>query len=154
MFRPLTGPARDVVLLVARVLLGVVFFAHGFQKVFVYGFDGVTANFTKMGVPLAPVSAAYASVVELLGGALLILGVGTTVVAVLVALDMVGASLTTGSYAAILVSQHGFELEGVILTGALLLMVTGAGRFSIDHILASRRTRRTQAAAQAPQTVV
>ena len=139
MFRPLTGTPRDIALLVALVVLGVVFFAHGFQKVFTYGFAGVTANFTKMGVPLAPVSAAYASVVELVGGALLILGVGTTVVAILVALDMLGASLTTGSYTAVLVSQHGFELEGVILTGALLLMVTGAGRFSIDRIVSSRR---------------
>jgi uncharacterized membrane protein YphA (DoxX/SURF4 family) len=60
-------------------------------------------------------------------------------IALLVARVVLGASLTTGSYAAVLVSQHGFELEGVIFTGALLLMVTGAGRFSIDHIASSRR---------------
>ncbi|MCU1651138.1 MAG: hypothetical protein JWQ60_2287, partial [Pseudonocardia sp.] len=33
----------------------------------------------------------------------------------------------------------GFELEGMILVGALLLLVIGAGRFSIDHLLLSRR---------------
>src|SRR5579884_2850227 len=140
MLRPLTGPARDALTLVARVLLGVVLVAHGAQKVFTYGLPGVTASFAKMGVPLAPVSAAYASIVELVGGALLILGAGTTVVAVLVALDMLGASLTTGSFThGVFVGQHGFELEATILVGALLLLVTGAGRFSVDRLLLARR---------------
>lgn len=126
-------------LLAARVVLGVVLFAHGFQKVFTYGFAGVTASFAKMGVPVPPVSAAYATVVELVGGTLLVFGAGTTVVAVLVALDMLGASLTTGSYAAVLVSEHGFELEGAILAGALALLASGPGRFSVDHLLLRRR---------------
>jgi putative oxidoreductase len=119
--RPLSGPVRDVALLVARVLLGVVLVAHGAQKLFSYGFD------------------AYASVVELVGGGLLILGAATTIVSALVVLDMLGASLTTGSFTSIFVASHGFELEGMILVGALLLLVTGAGRFSIDHLLLSRR---------------
>ncbi|MDT7629925.1 MAG: hypothetical protein QOI50_1855, partial [Pseudonocardiales bacterium] len=38
MLRPLSGPVRDVALLVARVLLGVVLIAHGAQKLFSYGF--------------------------------------------------------------------------------------------------------------------
>jgi putative oxidoreductase len=71
MLPPLSGPARDVALLIARVLLGVVLFAHGFQKVFIYGLSGTTAAFTKIGVPVAPASAAYASIVELVSGGLL-----------------------------------------------------------------------------------
>jgi putative oxidoreductase len=74
MLSPLSGPVRDVALLVARVLLGVVLFAHGFQKVFIYGFGGTTMAFTKIGVPVPPASAAYAAIVELPGGGLLILG--------------------------------------------------------------------------------
>jgi putative oxidoreductase len=137
MLRPLSGPVRDVALLVARVLLGVVLIAHGAQKLF--SFDGTTGAFAKMGVPLPQVSAAYASVVELVGGGLLVLGAATTIVSALVVLDMLGASLTTGSFTSVLVATHGFELEGMILVGALLLLVTGAGRFSIDHLLLSRR---------------
>jgi putative oxidoreductase len=139
MLRPLSGTPRDVALLVGRVLLGVVLFAHGFQKVFIYGFAGATDAFTKMGVPVPPASVAYASAVELVGGGLLILGAFTTIVSALVVLDMLGAALTTGHYAAILVQSRGFELEGAILVGALLLLVTGAGRYSIDHLLLSRR---------------
>jgi len=140
MLRTLSGTPRDIALLVARVLLGVVLFAHGFQKMFSYGFAGTTGAFTKMGVPLPPVSAAYASVVELIGGGLLILGAFTTIVSVLVVLDMLGASFTTGHYAAIFVQNSGFELEGTILVGALLLLVVGAGRYSIDHLLTGRRS--------------
>ncbi|MDT7601729.1 MAG: putative oxidoreductase [Pseudonocardiales bacterium] len=139
MLCPLSGPVRDVALLVARVLLGVVLVAHGAQKLFSYGFDGTSGAFAKMGVPLPQVSAAYASVVELVGGGLLILGAATTIVSALVVLDMLGASLTTGSFTSIFVASHGFELEGMILVGALLLLVIGAGRFSIDHLLLSRR---------------
>jgi putative oxidoreductase len=139
MLPPLSGPARDVALLIARVLLGVVLFAHGFQKVFIYGLSGTTAAFTKIGVPVAPASAAYASIVELVSGGLLILGAATTVVSALVVLDMIGASLTTHSFLhGVFVQQHGFELEALICGGALLLLVTGAGRHSIDHLLLSR----------------
>ena len=140
MLRPLSGPAREVAVLVARVLLGVALFAHGFQKLFVYGLGGTTAAFTKMGVPVPPASAASASLVELVGGGLLILGAATTIVSVLVALDMIGASLTTGSFLnGVFVGQHGFELEASILVGALLLLVIGAGRYSLDHLLLTRR---------------
>ena len=145
MLRPLSGTPRDVALLVARVLLGVVLFAHGFQKVFIYGFGGVTASFAKIGVPLPPVSAAYASIVELVGGGLLILGAATTIVSALVVLDMIGACITTGSYAAVFVDSNGWELEGAILVGALLLLVTGAGKYSIDHLLLNRRRAATTA---------
>jgi putative oxidoreductase len=147
MLRPLTGHARDSALAVARILLGIVLCAHGAQKLFSYGFAGTTAAFAKIGVPLPAVSAAYASVVELVGGGLLILGVATTIVSALVVVDMIGASLTTGSYASVFVESHGFELEASLLAGALLLLVAGAGRYSVDHLLLARRE-----AATAPTT--
>jgi putative oxidoreductase len=140
MLAPLPGPARDIALLVARVLLGVVLFAHGFQKVFISGLDRTTTAFTRIGVPVPPASAAYASIVELVGGGLLILGIATTIVSALVVLEMIGASLTTHSFInGVFVQQHGFELEASICGGALLLLITGAGRYSIDHLLLRRR---------------
>lgn len=140
LLRPLTGPARDAALAVGRILLGVVLIAHGGQKVFTYGFTGTTQAMAKMGVPLPPVSAAYASSVELLGGALLVLGALTTVVSVLVMLDMIGAAVFSGALTTVFAQNNGWELIGVIGVGALLLAATGAGRFSVDHVLAGRRT--------------
>ena len=145
MLRPLTGSARDSVLAVGRILLGIVLLAHGAQKLFSYGFAGTTAAFGKMGVPLPAVSAAYASVVELVGGGLLILGAATTIASTLVVLDMIGASITTGSYASVFVETHGFELEASICAVALLLLVTGAGRYSVDHLLLAKREAATSA---------
>ena len=132
-------PARDALLLVARVLLGVVLIAHGAQKFFSYGIAGTAASFAQMGVPLPAVSATFAAVVELVGGAALILGAGTVVAALLVALNMLGAFLFVHAGNGVFVDAGGFELVAAIGAGAVVLAAVGAGRFSVDHVLAGRR---------------
>jgi putative oxidoreductase len=108
--------------------------------VFIYGLGGTTTAFTKIGVPIPPASAAYAAIVELVDGGLLIPGAATTIVSALVVLDMIGVSLTTHSFLnGVFVQHHGFELEASICVGALLLLVAGAGRYSTDHLLLRRR---------------
>src|SRR4051794_9667862 len=80
----------DVVALLARVGVGVVFIAHGWQKIQV----GVTATahgFDHLGVPVPTAAAVYATFVELLGGAAVILGLGLPVAGVLLFADMLGA---------------------------------------------------------------
>lgn len=138
--RPLPGPINDIALLVARIVLGVVLIAHGWQKLVTNGFAATTAGFTKMGIPAPPVSAAYASVVELVGGILIVLGALTTLVGVLVVLDMLGAIALVHGGNGVFVGSGGWELVGVIAVGGLLLAASGAGKFSIDHALNSRRT--------------
>src|SRR5512142_775740 len=80
-------------LLVLRVVVGVVFLAHGAQKVFVFGHPGVTGMMTKFGVPLPGVASLVVMFVELVGGAALILGVLTRVAAALLSIDMLVALL-------------------------------------------------------------
>ncbi|GAA0938450.1 DoxX family protein [Pseudonocardia zijingensis] len=140
MIRTLPPSARDAALLVARLLLGVVLIAHGWQKVVSNGLGATAEGFGKMGVPLAPVSAAYAGIVELVGGALLLVGAGTALVGVLVVLDMLGAALLVHVGNGVMASDGGWELVGVIGAAALLLAAVGAGRYSVDHALASRST--------------
>jgi putative oxidoreductase len=137
--RTLPPSTRDGALLLARLLLGVVLIAHGWQKVFTWGLGGTAQAFAGMGVPLAPVSAAYAGIVELVGGALLVLGAGTAVVGVLVALDMLGAALLVHATNGVMASDGGWELVGMIGALALVLAAVGAGRFSVDHAVAGRR---------------
>src|SRR3954452_17060018 len=59
---------RDLVLLLARVTFGLVFFAHGWQKLFTNGVDGTAAFFDQAGVPAAPLTAGAAPPFELIGG--------------------------------------------------------------------------------------
>ena len=143
--RSLTRPvhaSRDLVLLIARVGLGVVFIAHGWQKYRTNGIDGTATGFDQMGVPAPTLSAYYATAVELIGGAALILGALTTVAGVLLTLDMVGAfafvHLSNGPF----VADGGWELVVVLGLAALTLASVGAGRYSVDNSF-SRAARRT-----------
>ena len=131
--------ARDALLLVARVIVGIVLIAHGAQKLFSYGIDGTAAAFAQMGVPMSSAAAVFAAVVELVGGAALLLGAATVVAGALVVLNMLGAFLLVHIGNGVFVTDNGFELVAVIAAAALLLVAAGPGRYSIDHALADRR---------------
>ena len=138
-----TAAARDLVLLISRIGLGVVFIAHGWQKFHTNGLDKTAAAFEQMGVPAPTLSAYYATGIELLGGVALILGVLTPVAGVLLALDMAGAlafvHLSNGVFAA----DGGWELVGVLGLLSLTLAAVGAGRVSLDSIFTRSTTRAT-----------
>jgi putative oxidoreductase len=132
-------PIYDAVALLARCGVGVVFLAHGWQKIQV----GVTAtghNFHGMGVPLPTAAAVYATFVELLGGAALILGVALPVAGTLLFLDMAGAFVFVhAQHGVFLVDKgrprNGFELVLVLGLASLLFAAGGAGRLTLDHRL-------------------
>ncbi|MDI6099442.1 DoxX family protein [Actinoplanes sp. NEAU-A12] len=141
---------RDLTLLVTRVALGVVFIAHGWQKFDEWGLDGTAAAFGQMGVPLPTASAWFAAIIELAGGVALIAGLAVPLVALLLAVDMIGALLIVHAGNGVFVSAGGFELVLTLAAAALLLGVSGAGRFSVDRLVAPRLpgnlTRRTTGA--------
>jgi putative oxidoreductase len=135
--------ARDAVLLVARVVLGVVLVRHGWQKVSEYGISGTSASFDQMGVPAPGAAAVFSAIAELGGGILLILGLLVPVAALLVVLDMVGAFVLVHLGLEPLVTENGWELVGAIAVGALLIGALGAGRASLDHAVFGRRRAAT-----------
>lgn len=141
LFRP-PAIVRDIALLITRILLGVILMAHGWQKFSTWGLSGTAASFEQMGAPVPQLSAAVAATVELVGGLALILGIATPAVALLAALNMLGAYLIAHTGAGIFVKDGGWELVGAIGTAALALVGAGAGRFSLDGLL-GRRTRST-----------
>ena len=69
-------------LTVLRVVIGIVFLAHGVEKFFISGVGGVTGFFTQLGIPLPGLSAFVVSFFELVAGAALIIGFYTRLAAI------------------------------------------------------------------------
>lgn len=126
-------------LAVLRVVLGAVFLAHGAQKVFVWGFEGVSAGFAGMDIPLAAVAGPAVALAELLGGAALVLGLFTRPVAAVLALVMLGA-LFMVHLAAGFFAPDGIEFVLTLFAGSAALVLTGPGRYSLDAAIAGRRS--------------
>lgn len=146
-----TTPTQDVVLLVARLALGAVMIAHGWQKLDQGGLGGTADGFAAMGIPLAPAAAAFAIAIEIGGGVLVLLGALTPVVGVLWALNMAGAGWFVHRDA-FFAAEGGYELVLVLGVLGLVLASTGSGRLSLDHLLTRQLTGQREGAQQ-PETI-
>lgn len=151
--RPLPEPYRDVALLLARVLLAVVMFAHGYQKMVINGIGRTTQGFESLSIPLAIVSASFVTVVEFAGSALLLVGALTPFIAACNLVIMAGAAAFVHAKNGIFIADGGWELVGVIGAGFVLLAAAGPGRFSVDHAVATRQRQSREALARARPAV-
>lgn len=143
----------DVGLLIGRTVIGLVFLAHGLQK-FRDGIGTTAEGFEQMGIPAPTVSAGLQATLEVAGGALLVAGALTAVVGALLAASMLGAAFLVHSEA-FYAAEGGWELVGVLAATSLLLALAGAGRFSVDALLArtgQAQRDRTQTAQKPPAT--
>jgi len=134
--QPFLSSQRDVLLLLARILLVILFVLFGWQKI--ANFSGTIAFMGTEGAPAPIVSAAIAVVMELFVGIALLVGFYTRPLALLLALYTVGAAL---------IGHHFWTMTGgeqmnnmihfykniAIAGGLLALCAAGPGRFSIDR---------------------
>lgn len=129
---------------VVRVTLGVIFFAHGAQKVFGwfggYGLKGTTGYFVSIGLPL-PVAYA-ACFLELLGGVGLVLGLFTRLAALAIIAMMTGAIAKVHWPHGFFINWelapgrgHGFEANLAYIAMALACVIAGGGAVSLDLLL-------------------
>jgi putative oxidoreductase len=142
MTAPRTLPSTNAgaALLVLRLTLGIVMLAHGYQKVFTFGFAGITQGFTQMGVPLPGVTAPLVSLLELLGGVALIIGLLTRLAALGFVFDMLGAMAFVHFKNGFFLPT-GFEFAFTLLGVSIAVMLGGAGIASVDGMIAERRRR-------------
>jgi len=124
-------------------VLGVVFFAHGAQKMLGwfggYGFHGTMGFFTHMGMPAAVAFLIICT--EFFGGLGLIVGLLTRIAALGIGCEMIGAifmvHLPNGFFMNWVGTQkgEGFEYHLLVIAVAATLLLRGAGAFSVDRAL-------------------
>ena len=144
MIAHLTGTHADWIVAVARIVLGIIFFAHGAQLMLGwYGGLGLSSSmrmFTEH-LHLPPALAFLIIAGELFSGVGLVVGLFTRIAALVIALTMVGAIATVHLRFGLFLNWfgtqegHGIEYHLLAIALALIIVVQGAGAFSLDRLL-------------------
>ncbi|RBQ15050.1 hypothetical protein DP939_37235 [Spongiactinospora rosea] len=135
--------AKPVALLLARVAIGAVFFAHGWMKLTKAGLEATTGGFEQMGIPLATLAAPAVTFLEIIGGIAIIIGAALPVAGTLLAIDMVGAIFFVHLGKGFFVENGGYEFVLALAAGALAVGFSGGGALAVDTFLQERRTPET-----------
>jgi putative oxidoreductase len=152
MLRKLTQTDNSTATTIIRVLLGLVFFAHGAQKMLGwfggYGFSGTMGFFT--GVLHIPAAFAFLAIAaEFFGGLGLIFGFLTRVAALGVAVNMLVAIVMVHSRSGFFMNWsgsqkgEGFEYHLLVLAMSAFLMIEGAGGVSVDRKVSAEKYARS-----------
>ncbi|HEY8663213.1 MAG TPA: DoxX family protein [Propionibacteriaceae bacterium] len=124
---------QDIGLLVARLTLGLVLVAHGWQR-FTHGIGPTVDTLTRYGLPEPQLFAWGATVLEVIGGALLIFGLLTPIVAAFVVAEQVMVIAWLKWQNGLWKVADGIEYPVALAALALILVVFGAGRTGVDML--------------------
>ena len=147
-----SAPAAVVLI---RVMVGGVFLSEGIQK-FLFVDEAGAARFARIGIPSPQVMAPFVGVVEIICGALVVIGLLTRLASIALLIDILVAIVSTKipillghgfwRFSAGKVAYYGFwgmlheaRTDLSMLLGLLFLLIVGAGVWSIDRRLASTR---------------
>jgi putative oxidoreductase len=124
-------------LLLVRLYWGWQFAQTGWGKL--HHLSHVTQFFSSLGIPLPGFNAAFVSGLEFVGGILLIVGLGTRLVGLLLAVDMIVAYIMTdlSALASIISNPDNFygDAAYTFLIASLIVLIFGPGRFSLDYLI-------------------
>lgn len=143
MSESIVAPTHDWGLLILRLGLGIIFAFHGWMKANPRGPVGGVRGFSgwlgQLGVPVPGVFGWIVVLLETVGAALLILGLGARILAAGYAVDMLAAILLVKRGMAkkrfMEPDGTGWEFEFALLAAALALVFTGAGRVALDQMI-------------------
>ena len=116
---------------VLRLVFGLIFLVHGFMKV-----TNVSATgqfFSAIGIPAASFFAIVVMLVEFLGGIALILGLFTRWASLFIAIDMLVAFFVVHLKNGFFVDNGGYEFVLILFATAVMFLLHGPGRYSLDH---------------------
>ena len=150
-----TAPASVFLI---RLVVGGIFLSEGIQK-FLYPAENAAGRFVKIGIPWPDVTGPFVGIIEILCGALILLGLLTRLAAMPLIIDMLvailstkipillghgfwGFSLRTVPYYGFWGMAHEARTDFAMLLCSLFLLIVGAGTWSIDAKLSSNRPTR------------
>lgn len=145
MFQRLLSTPNDFALTILRLILGIVFFAHGAQKMLGwFGGNGFSATmgFFEQNMHIPALFAFLAIAAEFFGSIGLVLGFLTRVAAFGITVNMVVAIVTVHAANGLFMNWsgqqkgEGFEYHLLVLAITTAIMIRGAGAFSVDRLLA------------------
>ncbi|MEU6771473.1 DoxX family protein [Streptomyces sp. NPDC046759] len=119
-----------------RIVVGLLFAVHGAASLF--GVLGGAAGTGGGTIPAGTWPGWYAAVIQLVAGALVLLGLGTRGAALIASGSMAYAYFDVHQQAALWPIQNGGELPVLFCWAFLLLVFTGSGAFGLDRFVARR----------------
>jgi putative oxidoreductase len=128
--------------LVLRVPVGIIFAAHGAQKLFGwfggYGLEGTGQFFASVGLNPGYLMALLAGAVEFFGGLALVLGLLVRPAAAALAGAMLIAIVAVHFSSGFFLDKGGYEYALALFAASLSLLLSGGGRIALDAVLARR----------------
>ena len=133
---------QNVSALPLRLIAGIIFAAHGAQKLFAwfggYGLDGTGQWMESIGLAPGYLMALMAGSSEFFGGLLLIAGFLTRPAALALAFTMLVAIFSVHFENGLFMSNNGYEFGLSLFAISLALVFQGAGKFSLDNIVSKK----------------
>jgi putative oxidoreductase len=128
--------------LMLRVPVGIIFAAHGAQKLFAWfggsGLEGTGGWMDSIGLSPGIVMAFLAGAAEFFGGIALVLGLLTRPAALSLVITMVVAIFAVHFQNGLFMSNNGYEFGLALLAASVSLLLSGGGKASVDNLLAKR----------------
>lgn len=128
--------------LALRVPVGIIFAAHGAQKLFGwfggYGLEGTGGWLESIGIAPGILMAFLVGAAEFFGGLALVFGVLTRPAAATLVVAMIVAIFKVHFVNGLFMSNNGYEFALTLLAVSLSLLLSGAGKASIDAIIAKK----------------
>ncbi|MDX1537203.1 DoxX family protein [Arsukibacterium sp.] len=131
--------------LALRVPVGVIFAAHGAQKLFGwfggYGLEGTAGWMDSIGLSPGMLMAFLAGAAEFFGGLALIIGLLTRPAAAALSIAMLVAIFAVHFANGLFMANNGYEFGLALLAASVSLLFSGAGKLSVDKLLAGKLNR-------------
>ena len=125
-----------------RVVLGIIFMAHGSQKLFGafggHGIGGTAGFFGQLGIQPAVFWAWVVAIVELFGGLALVLGLLTSIASILIIINMLVAIAFVHGKQGFFAGGGGFEYNLALIAMAASLILSGPGALSLGRLIGWR----------------